>query len=320
MEFFILKPDGEQTGTYSLDQVRSMLNSGFIGPDARYWHEGISDWQPIDRIEESVDYPEPDPRAPQAPPPHKWSGSLARAIPSPYQQKRSPAVTPAEPPVPAAPHVPEPQRPAAEIPTSSLRIESSSDVNGAPATARQAREAAPASEPSRRTPRFRLPRPTTAQLYAITSTLLALVILAAVIASRHPARSAFSHVTLMSRNSCVLLNQADIKPFEDDMHNAPVVTRLKGVIATSTDNAFVQAASVGLQDEIAKHETAVTQKYLQAGKAKVIEPGSYDAVAYLDDNGALVTAHAGAPWAALRLHDNGRIVYAYLGNDFQLRP
>ena len=59
MEYFILKPDGEQTGTFSIDQIRAMLNSGHIGPDTRYWHEGISDWQPIDRIEESVNFPEP---------------------------------------------------------------------------------------------------------------------------------------------------------------------------------------------------------------------------------------------------------------------
>jgi hypothetical protein len=319
MEFFILKPDGEQTGTYSLDQIRSMLNSGFIGPDTRYWHEGIPDWQPIERIEESVDYPEPDPHEPHAPPPHKWSGSLARAIPSPYQQKRSPAAEPKEPKKPATPAVPEPHRAAAEIPISSLRIESQTYSGATPGTT--SREAARAVLP-RPAPRrgFRLPRPTTAQLYIITSALLALAILAAVIASRHPAHSAFSNVTLLSHNTCVLLNQSDIKPFEDEIHNAPVVTRLKNIIATSTDNGFVQVASNGLQDEIAKHETEVTQKYVQANKAKVIDPGSYDAVAYLDDTGAIVTAHAGAPWVALRLHDTGAIVYAYIGTDFQLRP
>jgi hypothetical protein len=297
-----------------------MLNSGFIGPDARYWHEGIADWQPVERIEESVDFPEPDPHVHHAPPPpHKWSGSLARAIPSPYQQKRPPVVEPAAPATPAAPFVPEPHRPAAEIPKASVYISTTTHGDGISPSLTQLRETAPAAEPPRPARRrFRLPRPSAAQIYAIASTLLALAILAAVIASRHPAHSALSRVTILSHNSCVLLNQSDIKPFEDEMHDAPVVARLKGVIATSTDSAFVQAASVGLQDEIAKHEIAVTQKYMQAGKVEVIEPGAYDAVAYLDDNGTIVTAHAGAPWAAIREKD--AVVFAYLGNDFQLRP
>jgi hypothetical protein len=318
MEYFILKPDGE-TGTYSLDQVRSMLNSGIIGPEARYWHEGISDWQPVERIEESINFPEPDPHVPQTPPPHKWSGSLARAIPSPYQQKRPPIAGPSAPAAPAAPSVPEPVRAAAEIPTSSLRLEIPPHTNGSAAPASAAREIARATEPQRpvRRRRFRLPRPSAAQVNAITTTFLALAVLAAVIASRHPARSAFSRVTLLSHDNCVLLSQADIKPLEDAMHNAPVVARLKGIIATSTDSAFVRAASAGLQDEIAKHETEVTQHYTQVGKAEVIPTGPYDAVAYFDDNGALIIAHAGAPWVALR-YGNG-IVYAYLGNDFQLR-
>jgi hypothetical protein len=320
MEYFILKPDGEQTGTFSLDQIRSMLNSGYIGPDTQYWHEGMSDWQSVDHIEDSVNFPEPDPRVQHAPPPHKWTGSLARAIRSPQQQKRSPVVEPDTPKAPAAPAVPEPHRPAAEIPPSALRLETAPHTNGVHAPETVTRESARAAAPEpQRAPRrrFRLPRPSAAQLYAAGSILLAVAILAAVIASRHPAHSALSRVTILSRNACVLTDQTAIKTLEDDMHNSPVITRLKGIIATSTDGAFVQTASNGLKDEIVKHEVEVTQKYMQAGKVEIIEPGAYNAVAYFDDTGALVIAHEGAPWVAIR--SNGAIVYAYLGNDFQLR-
>jgi len=321
MEYFILKPDGEQTGTYSLEQVRAMLNSGFIGPDAQYWHEGIADWQPVDRIEESINFPEPDPHHQHAPPLHKWSGSLARAIPSPHQQKRAAPAQSApasDAPIAPSPSIPEPHLPAAAIPAPSRRIEPAPHSNGVAAPNPAAREITPTAEPRRRIRWPRLPRPSARQIYAFTSTLLALAILTAVVASRHPARSAFSQVTLLSRNDCVLLDQASIKPFEDDMHNAPVVARLKALIAASKDSAFVQTASHGLADEIAQHETQVTQKYLQAAKAQVIEPGAYRTVGYLDDNGHLVAAHAGAPWAAILNH--GTVVYAYLGSDFQLRP
>ncbi len=168
MEYFILKPDGEQTGTYSLEQVRSMLNSGFIGTDARYWHEGIADWQPIDQIEESINFPEPDPHQLHAPPPpRKWTGSLARAIPSPNQKRKSGPidVTPdaAAPPTPV---VPEPIRPVVEIPTPTVRVETLPSTNGATAhqaapsepafTRAQAAAEAPRTEPRRP---FRLPLP-----------------------------------------------------------------------------------------------------------------------------------------------------------------
>ncbi|HEX4140719.1 MAG TPA: GYF domain-containing protein [Candidatus Methylacidiphilales bacterium] len=328
MEYFILKPDGEQTGTYSIDQVRAMLNSGFIGPDARYWHEGISEWQPIERIEESINYPEPDPRQLHAPPPpQKWTGSLARAIPSPRQQKQKSGpieVAAPSPTAPEIPAVPGPLRPAVEIPAPTLRIETAPpDSNGAasheptaPTISReQAKAAVPRSEPRRP---FRLPLPSAAQICAVGLILLAAAIIAAIVASRHPAKSAFSQVTLTARNDCVLTDQAAIPTFEYEMHRAPFVAHLKDVIAKSTDRAFIQSANTGLQQEIQKHESEVTQQFLKAGRAQLIEPGAYRAVAYFDDRGSVVAAHAGAPWAAILC--KGTIVYAYLGSDFQPRP
>jgi hypothetical protein len=323
MEYFILKPDGEQTGTYSIEQIRAMLNSGIIDRDARYWHEGISDWQPVDRIEESLDFPEPDPHDRRAPPPHKWSGSLARAIPSPYQAKRQAAAAAAvalSPPLPAAPAVPEVLRPPAEIPEPSLHLESSPPgLDDSAPRAAAVREIAAVEPQAPAKPRRRwVPRPTAVQVYAVSSLLLTAAIVTALVESRHPARSPLSHVRVTSGNHFVLTEQASIKPFEDDMRNSPVIARLRELIAKSTDASFKQVAGVGLQQEIAKHESEVTQKYLDAGKAEVITPGTYDTVAYLDDNGALVPAQPGEPWAAIKF--NGSVFYVYLGTDFHPLP
>ena len=332
MEYFILKPDGEQTGTFSLDQIRAMLNSGFIDADTRYWHEGIADWQPIDRIEESINYPEPDPHQPHAPPtPQKWTGSLARAIPSPNQlrQKSGPvAISTAPvfaevPAPPAMPAVPAPLRPVAEIPTSTLRVESAPASNGttAPTISRE-RAVAEAPRTGPREP-FRLPRipmPSATQICALGLILLAAAIIAAIVASRHPAKSAFSEVNVTLHNNCVLTDQKAIRSFGQDMRDqrhSISIARLKDLVAKSTDPAFIQTAGVSLQEAILKYETGVSRDYVQDGKAEIIEPGTYRTVAFFDDSGNLVVAHAGAAWAAILY--KGTVVYAYLGADYEAR-
>jgi hypothetical protein len=315
MEYFILKPDGEQTGTYSLDQIRSMLNSGYIGLDTRYWHEGISDWQPLDRIEESVNFPEPSPNEPHpAPPPARaLSGSLARAIPSPHQLKvrtGSTALSGAALVPPVKPDVPAPVK-TADIPAASLHLEPS-DANGSAPTVIPVPVAeAPAV---RRPPRG--PLLTGAQLRTLSTFLLALAIIAAIIASRHPARSPLSKVTLTSRNDYVLVDQAAIKTFEADMKNSPVADSLQKQAALTTDPVVLQKINIGLQQETARHTQEILQQYLRGGKAQVVAPGTYNAVAYLNDDGVLVPAQPGQPWVAILYQ--GNIDYAYLGSDFNL--
>ena len=337
MEYFILKPDGEQTGTFSLEQIRAMLNSGFIDTGSRYWHEGIVDWQPIERIEESINYPEPDPHQLHAPPPpQKWTGSLARAIPSPNQlrQKSGPvAINTAPvfaevPAPPAMPAVPAPLRPTAESPASTLRVESTPASNGTtghePSAPTISRERAVAEAP-RTEPRepFRLPRipmPSATQICALGLILLVAAIIAAIVASRHPAKSAFSEVTVTLHNDCVLTDQKAIRSFGQDMRDqrhSIAIARLKDLVTKSTDPAFIQTAGVSLQQAILKYETGVTRDYVQDGKAEIIEPGTYHTVAFFDDSGNLVVAHAGAAWAAILY--KGAVVYAYLGADYEAR-
>jgi hypothetical protein len=325
MEYFILKPDGEATGTYSLEQIRDMLKTGFIGLDTCYWHEGIPDWQPIERIEGSVHVPEPHPDQPKAlPPPHKWSGSLARAIPSPYQvRKPSGPIVPGTDPAPsrttattlAVPAVPVPHRPATAVPTSAPRTDSSVHARAAATNGHAAAETRGENAVSPRR-RSWLPRPSAARVCAVALILLTAAIVTALVESRHPAKSPLSRVTVSLHNNCVLTSQTAIKPLEADMADAPVVARLRDIIAKSTSAAFKQSAEVGLRDEIEKHEREVTQKYLDDGRAQFVAPGLYDAVAYLDDNGELVPAHRGDPWAAFTYR--GAVVYTYLGSDFRL--
>jgi hypothetical protein len=299
-----------------------MLNSGYIGLDTRYWHEGIGDWQPVDRIEESVNFPEPSPDEPHAapPPPRKWSGSLARAIPSPHQLQRKTGPVPLGPTLtaPEKAAVPEPVR-AAEVPAPSRQIEIPPRAEGAlePATAKYEPAAIHAPAPPKKRG-FKLPRLTHTQLYALSSLLVTLAIVAAIILSRHPAKSPLSKVTLTSRNDYVLVDQPSIKSFEDDMRNSPVADSLKRQIAQSTDPAFVQRITIGMQQETARHLGEVTQQYLRSGKAQVIPPGIYSTVAYFDDNGVLTVTHAGEPWVAIMYKNN--IVYAYLGSEFDLTP
>src|ERR1700733_312339 len=82
MEYFLIKPNGEQTGTYSIEQVKTMLAAGYIGKDTRYWHEGITEWLPVSRIDESLKFVPPEPEASTTIPPQKVAAVL-KAIPPP---------------------------------------------------------------------------------------------------------------------------------------------------------------------------------------------------------------------------------------------
>ena len=331
MDYFILKSDGEQTGTYSLDQIRAMLKTGFVGPDTCYWHEGIVDWQPIERIEESLGFTGAASESGQKvlPPPHRLKGSLARAIPSPQQQKR---------PLPGEPS----PGPAPEIAASAETVFGPAEAPAIPTattlpylngkTVHHAEPAAPALAPIaspvgempfapasvRKKTRWQFPVSTTYLLYAGPALLIALAIIAAIIASRHPARSPLSKVTLTDRNVYVLLEQSKIGDFATAMRTSPVAAALVRQMAQSNDPVFIQRMSVGLQKETVQHRVEVTQHFLESGAARIIEPGDYTALSYFDDKGAIVVPRAGEPWVAVLYR--GNIVFAYVGTEFVLKP
>jgi len=47
---YYLHQNGEQTGPFSEAQIKSMFESGAIGPDDIVWHEGLSEWQPLQSV------------------------------------------------------------------------------------------------------------------------------------------------------------------------------------------------------------------------------------------------------------------------------
>ena len=49
MQIYIAK-SGQQTGPFSTEQLKSMLNSGMIALDDSAWHDGLSAWQPLHQV------------------------------------------------------------------------------------------------------------------------------------------------------------------------------------------------------------------------------------------------------------------------------
>lgn len=54
MDYYLLKGDGDQTGPYSLDQLRAMWASGQVTLDMAYWHEGMTEWQTMRALEAAL--------------------------------------------------------------------------------------------------------------------------------------------------------------------------------------------------------------------------------------------------------------------------
>ena len=42
--------NGEDRGPYTVEQLRSMWSSGQLTTDALYWCDGMSEWEPIDKL------------------------------------------------------------------------------------------------------------------------------------------------------------------------------------------------------------------------------------------------------------------------------
>jgi hypothetical protein len=245
------------------------------------------------------------------------SGSLARAIPSPHQLKRAAGLTSSKtlPAIAALPNVPEPVK-IADIPSPLHPADSTANANGAVASeiAGPASVVAPAAPVSSR--RARRPLLTWDHVRTLSLLLLALAVIAAIVASRHPAKSPLSKVTLTSRNVYVLVDQTAIKPFEDDMRSSSVAQSLQRKINQVTDPMLLQQLTISLEQETARHAGEITQQYLRSGKAEVIPPGTYGTIAFLDDNGVLTAPRAGRPWVAILYQ--GNIVYAYQGTELNL--
>jgi hypothetical protein len=299
MEYFLLKPDGEQMGTFSIEQVRTMLNTGFIDRDTRYWHEGATEWIPVDRIDESLQF-EPPARAPVATVPPQKIAAVLKAVPPPSPKQEIPHATPVQ-------VIKGEYHPIVLRPTVSIPLE-------APA------ESVPKTDPE---PVARVPAPIVAPpprrrfvdwaFYLFQVAILALALNYAVPAFHYVSELFTRKITLAASENYVLLSLATIPSFADDMQNSPIAQSLQLQIERTTDPDILLRLKIGLVKERARHIDEVEQRYLQDGSAEIIPPGSYKLLDYLDAKGHLVTAGSGQiAWAVIS--DQNRTLYAYLAS------
>jgi hypothetical protein len=302
MEYFILKPNGEQTGTFSIEQIRAMLEQGVIGPATKYWHEGIEGWRPIDRIEESLNFQPSAPTAQKSVPaqPAKLPvNSRAILRPNSLLKKSSPISRPVEtvsytPPRPEAP--PSPTR--KEIPPQ--------PILGPEPARTQIEPAAPVVIKKRRVIDW--------IIYAASVAVVALAIdFGGPLV--HTISDLFrSDVTLKSDETYVLLDQAAIKPFSDDMRNFPALEALRHQMEQATDPGARARLDLALQKATTFHTNEVEQRYLGMRKAELIEPGAYQVLKRFDDQGNATSARTGPSiWYAISYQ--GQTVYAHKAAD-----
>lgn len=285
MEYFLIKPNGETTGTYSIEQVRSMLAAGFIDQDVRYWHEGITGWQPIDRIEESLKF-EPPAAAPtpaKAVPAQKIAAAL-KAVP-PAATKLEKKTTPGEKPRREAPAIPLPGATATRTPSSEV----GDDVPPG--------EDYPVPEKDETVAYLPAPKPKSNALrwierfaFVFLGMLLTVVALRGPAVLRYISDKLTDKLVVTESTNFVLVDAATIKSFNQDMQETPMVENLKNQITQTDDPVAVQRLKAGIANEITRHAEEIRQQYLRANSAETIDPGSYVVVAYYDEQGNPTTS------------------------------
>jgi len=302
MEYFLIKPNGEQTGTYSIEQVKTMLAAGYIGKDTRYWHEGITEWLPVSRIDESLKFVPPAPESSNTIPPQKVAAVL-KAIPPPAtkietsKKGKSKQRKSAGPSLPAAPTSPAPTR--SESPPIKEEVPGGEVTTPAVPVAAQP---APAPPP-------KIPRLVERFLWVTLGALLMFAVL------RGPALAAYisdklaDKIILTDTDNFVLLDAATIKSFTQDMQSSPMVESLKNQIAQTTDPVALERLKIGVENENSRHADEVRQQYLRANNALKVDPGTYRILAYYDDQGVVTNPRKDqAVWVAVPYRD--QTVYA----------
>jgi hypothetical protein len=304
MEYFLIKPDGETTGTFNIDQIRAMMNSGFIGPDTRYWHEGITGWIPIDRIEESLQFEPPAPTATKSIPAHKIAAVL-KAVPPPSTKleskgpdlvaKKAADRLPYVPPV-----VPREHTPREHPPTEEREDPWPAPAQAAPTIIKEYRDKPPSL----------LSR----LLYILVGALIVLALDHGADAIHSVSDSLASKLTLTGDGAFALLYPAKIQSFEHDLHTAPMVDILKNQISQVTDAGLKQRLTIGVETERVRHISEVRQQYVRDNNAEFIDANTYRIISFYDLNGNDTTEQKGQPvWVAIKFRD--RVVYVFKGSD-----
>lgn len=301
MEYFLIKPDGETTGTFSIEQVRAMLNAGFIGPDTRYWHEGISDWQPIDRIEESLNF-EPPPKEEARAIPSQRIAQVLKSVPPP-STKLERVKGPHSQPLPTPTRAENWSYNPPSVPASEGADHPDVEVYG-PAEGLGAEPHAAPGPAARRTGLAK----------KISYVLLGAAIALAI--DRGPSLVAAisdalaTKVTLSGTDTFVLLDPATIKSFHQDIENSPTIDALQQQLAHTAEPMAQQRLRIGIDTERSRHTDEVRQQYLRSNSAQYIDAGTYRVLNSYDEDGNPTTMAKDQPaWVAVPYH--GHTVYAF---------
>ena len=49
-----VKRNGEDIGVFPIQEIAPRLNSWFFEPTDLYWHEGMSDWEPLSQFKDTI--------------------------------------------------------------------------------------------------------------------------------------------------------------------------------------------------------------------------------------------------------------------------
>ena len=289
MEYFLIKPDGETTGTFSIEQIRDMLSSGFIGHDTRYWHEGITGWQPIDRIEESLSFNAPAESAAKKVAPQKIAAVL-KAVPPPstkLEKKTQEVPSPYEPYIPQPTHIE--HEPIDEESPVEVAITTPVPVVGQAQTG--------------------IPRLADRIFCLAAGALIVLAVDHGASAVSYLSDALASKVTLSGDSTFVLLDPATIKVYEKDLQSSPTIETLKNQISQAVDQPAIERLTIGIETERSRHGNEVRQQYLQSNNAEYVDAATYRILGYFDSNGEPTSPRAGQPvWVAISYKEH--TVYA----------
>jgi hypothetical protein len=316
MEYFLLKPNGEQTGTYSMEQVKEMVRTGFIPADTRFWSEGMATWELVDQIDESLKYSQPPPAPPSTTAPVRRLPAYSRIV-TPGGAKPPPKT--ASTSLPLADEVLAENKPAYLPPPSS----SLSNGHGRTIPANNLTPALGEPAPTGPAPDFAasVPEKKVAPawigsavriarffLYALPMFALAVGIVIAVLNLPQPdARPPYRRITLNGSNNYALTGQDAIRTFSHDLQSSPALDSLIQQISSASDPSVQDRLNMGVEKERIRHADDVRRQYIEGVKAELVEPGTYRIVGDFDDSGALVLPREGEHWVAILYR--GGIVY-----------
>ncbi len=302
MEYFLIKPNGEQTGTYSIEQVRAMLAADYIDKDTRYWHEGITEWQSVSRIEESLKFVPPEPEPAKTIPPQRVAAAL-KAIPPPATKIETSKKSKGKQRKPGGPSLP-----AASTSPAATRSESPPIDEEVPPDEVTTPEV-PVAAHAAPAPPSKIPRLVERLLCAALGAVVMFAVLRGPAIVSYISDQLADKIILTDTNNFVLLDAATIKSFAQDMQSSPMVESLKNQIAQTTDPVALERLKIGMDNENSRHGDEVQQQYLRANNALKVDPGTYRILAYYDDQGVLTQPRKNqAVWVAIPYRD--QTVYA----------